>query len=49
MPTKDEYSDKEAQARFEAALRGGLNAPHKPLKDKPKVKKTAKKQAKKKI
>jgi hypothetical protein len=35
----DEFSEKEAQARFEAALRGGLSAPHKSLKDKPKVKK----------
>jgi hypothetical protein len=35
----DQFSEKEAQARFEAALRGGLNAPHKPLKDKPKAKK----------
>jgi hypothetical protein len=43
----DSYDEKEAQARFEAALRGGLSAPHKPLKDKPKVKK-AKKGAKKK-
>jgi hypothetical protein len=39
----DEYSDKEAQERFEAALRGGLKTPHKPLKEKPKVKKAAKK------
>jgi hypothetical protein len=38
----DEYSGKEAQARFEAALRGGLKTPHKPLKEKPKVKKAAK-------
>jgi hypothetical protein len=26
----DEYSEKEAQARFEAALKGGMNTPHKP-------------------
>jgi hypothetical protein len=39
---KDEFSEKEAQARFEAALKGALNTPHKPLKDKPKVKKAAK-------
>jgi len=26
------YSDKEAKARFEAALRGGLSTPPKPLK-----------------
>jgi hypothetical protein len=38
----DLYSEKEAQARFEAALRGGLKTPHKPLKDKPKVKKAKK-------
>ena len=37
---KDEkYSDKETQARFEAALRGGLKTPHKPLKEKTKAKK----------
>jgi hypothetical protein len=29
---KDQYSDKEAKARFEAALRGGLSTPPKPLK-----------------
>jgi hypothetical protein len=39
----EKFSEKEAQARFEAALRGGLNTPHKPLKEKPKVKKAAKK------
>jgi hypothetical protein len=43
MPEKksveDNYSEKEAQARFEAALKGGLNTPPKPLKNKPKVKK----------
>jgi len=38
-----EYSDKEAQARFEAALKGALKTSPKPLKDKPKVKKVAKK------
>jgi hypothetical protein len=37
----DQYTEKEAQDRFEAALRGGLKTPHKPLKDKPKVEKTA--------
>jgi hypothetical protein len=37
--TSAKYSDKEAQERFEAALRGALNTPHKPLKEKPKVKK----------
>ena len=35
----DEFSEKEAQARFEAALRGALKTPPKPLKEKPKVKK----------
>jgi hypothetical protein len=39
----DQFSDKEAQARFEAALKGALKTSPKPLKDKPKVKKAAKK------
>jgi hypothetical protein len=39
----DQFSEKEANARFEAALRGGLSTPHKPLKEKPKVKKASKK------
>ena len=43
----NDFSEKEAQARFEAALRGGLNAPHKPLKDKPRVKKAKKPASKK--
>jgi hypothetical protein len=43
----DEYSEKEAQARFEAALRGALNTSPKPLKEKPKAKKAVKKKAKK--
>jgi hypothetical protein len=43
----DQYSQKEAQARFEAALRGGLSTPHKALKDKPKVKKKKAKSARK--
>jgi len=30
---------KEAKARFEAALKGAMNAPHKPLKEKLKAKK----------
>jgi len=42
-----EYTGKEAQARFEAALKGGLNTSPKPLKDKPKVK--ALKKAKRKV
>jgi hypothetical protein len=44
----DQYSEKEATARFEAALKGGLNTPHKPLKEKPKVKKALKKTKKQK-
>jgi len=36
---KDKFDQEEAQARFEAALRGALKAPHKPLKEKPKAKK----------
>jgi hypothetical protein len=39
----DEYSEKEATARFEAALKGAMNTPHKPLTKKPKTKKAAKK------
>jgi hypothetical protein len=38
----DSYSDKEAQARFEAALKGALKTAPKPLKDKPRVKKAKK-------
>lgn len=45
-PSND-YDEKEAQARFEAALRGGLSTPHKPLKKKRKAKKAAKKAKKK--
>jgi len=41
----DEYDEKEAQARFEAALRGGLNTPHKPLKAKKAGKKKKKRDA----
>jgi hypothetical protein len=40
--TDEQYGQKEAQERFEAALRGGLKTPHKPLKEKPKVKATKK-------
>ena len=40
-PTSNEqFDEKEAMARFEAALKGAMNTPHKPLKEKPKVKKT---------
>jgi hypothetical protein len=42
----DEFTEKEAQERFEAALRAGLKTPHKPLKEKPKVKKAKKKKTK---
>ena len=38
----DEFSEKEMKARFEAALKSALNTPHKPLKEKPKVKKAKK-------
>jgi hypothetical protein len=41
--TSEVFSEKEAKARFEAALKGAMNTPHKPLKEKPKVKKAAKK------
>ena len=44
--SNDLYSDKEAKARFEAALRSALNTPHKPLKEKPKAKKKPQKKAK---
>lgn len=43
----DEYDKKEAQERFETALRGALKTPHKALKEKPKMKKKAKASAKK--
>ncbi|SHN86261.1 hypothetical protein SAMN05444170_6614 [Bradyrhizobium erythrophlei] len=33
----DQYDEKEAKKRFEAALRAGLKTPHKPLKEKPKI------------
>jgi hypothetical protein len=38
----DQFDEKESQARFEAALRGGLSTPHRPLKEKPKTKKSKK-------
>ena len=43
---EDEFDDKEAQNRFEAALKGAMNTSPKPLKEKPKVKKASKKKAK---
>jgi hypothetical protein len=39
MSDPDKYDEKEAQARFEAALRGALKTPAKPLKNKPKTRK----------
>jgi hypothetical protein len=42
----DEYSAQDAQRRFEAAIKSALNTPHKPLKEKPKVKKAVKKKKK---
>ncbi|UPJ55013.1 hypothetical protein [Bradyrhizobium sp. 192] len=42
---EQEYDEKEAQARFEAALRGALKTPAKPLKQKPKVKKAEEKKS----
>jgi hypothetical protein len=39
----DEYSEKDAKARFEAALKSAMNTPYKPLKEKPKVKRAKKK------
>jgi hypothetical protein len=49
--TKDKneelFSEKEANERFEAALRGALKTPHEPLKEKPKVKKVEKTKKKK--
>jgi hypothetical protein len=41
----DEFGEKEAQERFEAALKSALSTPHKPLKEKPKEKRPAKKAA----
>ena len=44
-PTSNEqFDEKEAMARFEAALKGAMNTPHKPLKEKPKKTKPKKKQ-----
>ena len=44
----EEYSEREAKERFEAALKGAMSAPHKPLREKPKVKKAKpKKEARK--
>ena len=47
MQSKDsDYSEKETKARFEAALKGAMHTPHKPLKEKPKAKKAAAKKTK---
>ena len=45
-PKDDRYTEREAQERFEAALRGALKTPHKPLKEKPKAKKAKKAKSK---
>jgi hypothetical protein len=44
MSTKqsNDFSKQEAQLRFEAALKGAMNTPHTPLKEKPKAKKKTK-------
>ena len=42
----EQYSEAEAQRRFQDALKAGLSTPAKPLKDKPKVRKAKKKPAK---
>ena len=42
-PPDEQYSEAEAQRRFLDALKGGLSTPAKPLKDKPKARKKAKK------
>jgi hypothetical protein len=39
----DSYSEAEAQRRFLGALKAGLSTSPKPLKDKPKIRKKAKK------
>ncbi len=43
----EDYDSKEAQRRFEAALKGAMNTPHKPLKEKPKVKKAKRRKSQK--
>jgi hypothetical protein len=43
VKSSDEFNEKEAKERFEAALKSAMNTPHEPLKEKPKVKKGAKK------
>jgi hypothetical protein len=46
MDDKGKYSETEAQQRFEAALRGALKTPAKPLKEKPKVRAKKKRKTK---
>jgi hypothetical protein len=41
-PSLESYSEKEAQARFEAALKGAMTTPHKALKEKPKKREASK-------
>jgi hypothetical protein len=43
---RDQYPPKEAQARFEAALRGALSTPPTPLKDLPRKRPKKRKQRK---
>ena len=45
----EKYEEKEAQERFEAALRGALKTPHEPLKEKPKTRVPREKKEKKKV
>src|SRR5690348_1637616 len=47
QPRQEIYEEKEAQERFEAALRGALNTTPKPLKQKPKLRKTPRSPTKK--
>jgi hypothetical protein len=42
MKKTDEFDPRDAQARFEAALKSAMTTPHKPLKEKPKVAKKTK-------
>jgi hypothetical protein len=44
---KDDLSPKEVQERFEAALKGAMNTSPKPLKEKPKKKKSPREAKKK--
>jgi hypothetical protein len=43
--SEDQFDEVEARRRFDAALKGAMNTPHKPLKEKPKVRKVAKKKS----